>query len=204
MPIVAAFNPNSGPGSAKDANFATWVAKERSAGVIMLGYTYDNYGTRPLADLKTDADKYKNWYNADGLFIDEFTNKVGYEQHYKDLTAYVKSIGMKMTMGNPGTDVPKSYVGAVDVLNITEGKDYMPISWLQYCVNCSADQGWHYQYDSLYFSYMRYDITSLDTAFEAESSRWAGLLYITDGNDSDGRWFHLPSYFSTEVATLDK
>ena len=204
VPIVAAFNPNSGPGSAKDANFATWVAKERSAGVIMLGYTYDNYGTRPLTDLKTDADKYKNWYNADGLFIDEFTNKAGNEQHYKDVTAYVKSIGMKMTMGNPGTDVPKSFVGTVDVLNITEGKGYIPISWLQYCINCTADQGWHNQFDSLYFSYMRYDITSLDTAFEVESSKWVGLLYITDGNDSDGRWFHLPPYFNAEVAALDK
>lgn len=204
VPIVAAFNPNSGPGSLKDSTIATWVAKLKSAGMIMIGYTYDSYGARSLTDLKADADKYKSWYNADGLFIDEFTNQVGYEQHYKDVTAYVKSTGMKMTLGNPGTDVPKSYVGAVDVLNITEGAGYMPISWLQYCVQCSADQAWHNQYDSLYFSYTRYDITSLDTAFESESSKYVGLLYITNGNDSNGRWFHLPPYFSTEVATLDR
>jgi hypothetical protein len=203
VPIVAAFNPNSGPGNLKDGNFVTWVAKLKSAGIIAIGYTHDGYGSRPLADLKADADKYKNWYGADGLFIDEFTNKAGFETHYRDLTAYVKSIGMKMTMGNPGTDVPKSYVGTVDVLNITEGKGYMPISWLRYCVQCTADQGWHYQHDSLYFSYIRYAIGSLDTAFEVESSRWAGLLYITDGDDSDGRWFHVPSYFGTEVGMLD-
>jgi hypothetical protein len=204
VPIVATFNPNSGPGTSKDMTIAIWVAKLRSVHVIMIGYTYDSYGTRSLTDFKTDAGNYKNWYNTDGIFIDEFTNQVGYESHYSSITSYVKSIGMNMTMGNPGTDVPKSYVGTADVLNITEGQGYMPISWLQYCVQCSADQGWHYQYDKRYFSYTRYNVTSLDTTFETNSSQWVGLLYITNGNDSNGRWFTLPSYFGTEVAALDR
>ena len=204
VPIVAVFNPSSGPGSSKDANIASWVAKLQSAGVLAVGYRSDNYGTTPLADLKAAADSYKNWYNADGLFLDEFTNKVGYETHYSSITSYVKSIGMKITVGNPGTDVPKSYVGTVDVINITEGVGYMPISWLQYCVNCSASDGWHYQYDKRNFSYVRYGISSLDTAFETDSSQWVGLLYIHSGTDSNGRWFNLPSYFGTEVATLDR
>ena len=203
VPVAAVFNPSSGPGDTKDANFASWVIKLRNAGVIALGYTYDSYGARPLANLKADADKYKNWYNADGLFIDEFTNKAGFEPHYRDVTTYAKSIGMKMTMGNPGTDVPRSYIGTVDVLNITEGVGYMPISWLQYCVQCSPDQGWHYQYDKRNFCYIRYNIDSLDTSFEAESKKWVGLLYITDGNDSDGRWFHVPPYFGSLIGALD-
>jgi hypothetical protein len=204
VPVAAVFNPSSGPGNAKDANIANWVVKLRNAGIIAIGYTYDSYGARSLSALKADADKYRNWYGADGLFIDEFTNALGFENHYRDVTAYAKSIGMKMTMGNPGTDVPKSYIGTVDVLNITEGKDYMPLSWLQYCVLCSPDQGWHYQYDKRNFSYIRYDIGSLDTAFETESSKWVGLLYITDGNDSNGRWFHVPPYYGTLMSTLDR
>ena len=203
VPIVATFNPNSGPGTAKDSNIASWVTKLRQAGVITIGYTYDNYGSRSLTALKADADKYKNWYNADGLFIDEFTNKAGYETHYSSLTSYAKSIGMKMTFGNPGTDVPKSYIGTVDVINITEGSGYMPISWLQYCVLCTSS-GWHYQYDKRYFAYTRYGVSWLDTTFEVNSSQWVGLLYLTDGTDSNGRWFNLPSYFGTEVATLDR
>jgi hypothetical protein len=111
---------------------------------------------------------------------------------------------MKMTMGNPGTDVPRSYIGTVDVINITEGRGYMPISWLQYCVNCSASNGWHYQYDKRNFAYIRYDIGTLDTAFETESAKWVGLLYIHSGNDSNGRWFSVPPYFSTLVETLDR
>ena len=204
VPIVVTFNPNSGPGSAKDNNIANWVGKLKSAGVIAIGYTYDNYGARSLSALKADADKYKNWYNADGLFIDEFTNKAGFESHYSEVTKYVKNtLGMKMTMGNPGTDVPKSFIGTVDVINITEGRGYMPISWLQYCVLCTTS-GWHTEVDKRNFAYMRYDIPTLDAAWQLESMKYVGLVLITDGNDSNGRWFNLPSYFSQEVALLDR
>lgn len=48
-----------------------------------------------------------------------------------------------------------------------------------------------------------YGISSLDTAFELESSQWVGPLYIMSGSDSNGRWFSLPSYFAQEVAILD-
>jgi hypothetical protein len=203
VPMAITFNPATGPGSYKDSNFANWISKLRSVGVITIGYTYDNYGARSLADINRDADKYKNWYNADGLFIDEVTNKAGFEQHYKDINAYAHSIGMKITVGNPGTDVPQTFVGTLDMFNITEGTGYVPISWLQYCVLCTSS-GWHQNYDKRNFSYIRYSISSLDTVFEVNSSQYVGLLYLTDGSDSDGRWFHVPSYFATEVATLDR
>lgn len=204
VPFVIVFNPNSGPGWNYDSNIAYWVNKLRSVGVIAIGYTADNYGSKPLSAINADADKYHNWYGADGLFLDEFTNKPGSEWHYSQVTSYAKSIGMKMTMGNPGTDVPRSYTGTVDVLNITEGVGYMPISWLSDCVLCSAGQGWHGEYDKRNFSYTRYGISWLDTNFAANSSQWVGLLYITDGNDFNSRWFHLPPYFDTMVATLDR
>jgi hypothetical protein len=119
------------------------------------------------------------------------------------VTAYAKSIGMKMTMGNPGTDVPRSYIGTVDVINITEGRGYMPMSWLQYCIGCSSS-GWHHLEDKRNFAYIRYDISTLNTTFETESAKWVGLLYIHTGNDSNGRWFTVPPYFGTLVSTLDR
>ena len=194
VPIVAVFNPSSGPGWSDSGVISSWVDKLKSIGVVMLGYTSDDYGTRSLSSLRGDADKYRNWYGADGLFIDEFTNRAGYENHYRDVTNYAKSIGMKMTMGNPGTDVPRSYMGTVDVINITEGAGYMPISWLQ---------GWHDEYDKRNFAYIRYDIGWLDTAFVNNSANWVGLMYIHTGNDSNGRWFTVPPYFEQMVAELE-
>ncbi len=206
VPVVVAFNPSSGPGSYKDSNLANWVAKLKSAGVIAIGYTADDYGTRSLSSLKADADKYKNWYNADGLFIDEFTNKVGYENHYGDLTKYAKSIGMKLTFGNPGTDVPPSYIGKVDVINTSEGRGYISqtdpnligSSWVS-----GGYTGWHSDYDKRNFAVIRYDIGWLDTNFVSGASGKVGLMYITDGNDSNARWFHVSPYFSQMMDALD-
>lgn len=203
VPIVVAINPSSGPGSYRDTNFVNGINKLHNAGIIVLGYTYDNYGTRSLSNLRADVDKYRNWYNADGVFIDEFTNKLGFENHYREVTAYAKSVGMVMTMGNPGTDVPRSYIGTVDVINITEGVGYAPMSWLQFCVLCTTT-GWHDDYDKRNFAYIRYDIDWLDTNYVIESSNWVGLLYIHSGDDSNHRWFNVPSYLMEEVAALDR
>lgn len=206
VPVVVAFNPSSGPGGYRDGNIANWVAKLKSAGVIAIGYVADDYGTRSLSSLKADADKYKNWYNADGLFIDEFTNKVGYESHYRDLTNYVKSIGMKLTFGNPGTDVPPSYIGTTDVINTSEGRGYISLgdanligsSWVS-----GGYSGWHEDHNKRNFAVIRYDTSWLDTAFVDGASNRVGLMYITNGNDSNSRWFHVSPYFGSMMDALD-
>uniref|UniRef100_UPI00307D569A spherulation-specific family 4 protein n=1 Tax=Nitrososphaera sp. TaxID=1971748 RepID=UPI00307D569A len=57
VPIVVVVNPSSGPGWNKDSNFASGIAKLQAAGVIVLGYTYDDYGTRSPSALRADVDK---------------------------------------------------------------------------------------------------------------------------------------------------
>jgi hypothetical protein len=213
VPIVVIFNPSSGPGSAKDNNIASWVAKLQGAGIIAVGYTPDGYadtknpGTRTMTYMKDAISKYKNWYNADGVYFDEFTNKLGYEDRYRELDAYAKSLGMKITAGNPGTDVPPSYIGTIDVIKTSEGKGYISptdpniigSSWVS-----GGYSGWHKDHDKRNFAIVRYDVTSLDRNFVTEVSKYMGLMYITDGNDSNSRWFHVPPYFGDLVATLDQ
>ena len=41
-------------------------------------------------------------------------NRIVYEMYYKSLTRYTKSLGMKFTKGNLGTNVPTSYMDVVD------------------------------------------------------------------------------------------
>jgi hypothetical protein len=202
VPIVVAINPSSGPGIFKDGNYEQGIQKLREAGVIVLGYVYDGYGQRPLAAVKADADRYKSWYGIDGLFIDEFTNVPGLEWHYAEITAYAKSIGMKMTMGNPGTDVPQSYISSVDVLSISEGKGQAPMSWLEHCVLCSPDERWHHNYDKRNFAYIRYAVDDLDAAYVKESASWVGLVSMTNGVDPV-RFYSVPPYFGDLVAALD-
>jgi hypothetical protein len=196
VPIVAVINPNSGPGNWKDSNFANGIPKLRNVGVIVLGYTYSDYGARSLTVLKGDVDKYQNWYGIDGIFIDEFNNQRNtVEWQYDQITDYAKSRGMKMVMGNPGTDVPESYINTADVMSISEGRGYLNLDYVK---------GWHLDYDKRNFGIIRYDIGWLDTNYVIEASKYVGLIYITNGNDSNHRWFHVPSWFDDMVGVLDR
>ncbi|HEX6067766.1 MAG TPA: spherulation-specific family 4 protein [Nitrososphaera sp.] len=213
VPIVVIFNPSSGPGSSKSSTFAYWVDKLQDAGVIVVGYIPDGYadtknpGSRTMTYMKDKIKKYDDWYGADGVYFDEFTNKPGYEDRYEELTEYAKSLGMKITGGNPGTDVPPSYIGTVDFIKTSEGPGYIS-STHQNIIGSSwvsgGYSGWHEDYDKRNFSIVRYDISWLSSSFVTEVSEYMGLMYITDGNDEDGRWFSLPSYFDDLVAALDR
>jgi len=54
------------------------------------------------------------------LFFDEESNTAGTEAYYGDLSSYVKSLGMTLTVGNPGTETSVSYVNVMDVTFIYE------------------------------------------------------------------------------------
>lgn len=201
VPIVAAINPSSGPGSSMDPNYASVVNALKSEGIIVIGYLPTKYGSRDISEVMLDISKYIDWYAVDGIFLDEFANKAGHEDYYRQITSYAKSQGLKLILGNAGTDVPETYIGTVDSIGITEGSGYMPTEWLRYCVLCT-ESGWHYKYDKNNFWYVRYATSTFDPTHVEEASKWVGMLYITNGV-SPTRWNHLPPYFSTLVATLD-
>ena len=205
VPMVAIFNPSSGPGSYEQSAFDDWVDRLQDAGVTVIGYVSDDYGAKSLDTLKADADKYRNWYGADGLFIDEFTNKPGSENHYRELTEYAKAQGMDLTVGNPGTDVPPSYIGTVDVINVSEGEGYIESDHPNIVGSSWVDggyYGWHQDYDKSNFAVVRYDVSWLDGDFVSDVSEEVGLMYLTSGTTDDGRWFALPSYYGDMMEML--
>ena len=51
--------------------------------------------------------------------------------------------------------------------------------------------GWHKDYDKRNFSIVRYDVDWLDKNFVNNVSQYMGLMYITNGDDSNDRWFDL-------------
>lgn len=68
---VVLLNPDSGPGTSKEQDFATVVQQSQAAGVQVLGYIASGYGTRAIADLLSEINLYKGWYGVDGIFVDE-------------------------------------------------------------------------------------------------------------------------------------
>ena len=120
LPWIAVISPSSGPGSSQSSTFVNYIAKLKAANVIVVGYVPTLYASRSSGDVQSDIAKYWNWYKIDGVFFDTMSNKPGFESYYRSMTTYAKSLGMNFVVGNPGADVPSTYVGTVDNIIIWE------------------------------------------------------------------------------------
>src|SRR5438445_3753988 len=192
VPIITVINPSNGPGGSSDLNYVQGVKNFQAAGIIVLGYVATGYASQLITSLESQISSYKNWYSVNGIMFDEMSNVQGNENYYSTLNTYVKSLGMTMTMGNPGTSVPNSYIGTLDSLFIFEQNGLPTLSYL------SSYSG----HPKSNFAYIGYTVSSLNTSYEASSSNYVQWIYITDaggGNPYDV----LPSYFMNEVAALD-
>src|SRR5213594_910907 len=192
VPIIAVINPSDGPGGSSDSNYVQGVKDFQAAGIIVIGYVATGYASHGMSDLDTQISLYKTWYSVNGIFFDEMSNNQGNENYYSTLNTYVKSLGMTMTMGNPGTSVPSSYIGILDSLCIFEQGGLPTLSYL------SSYSG----HPKSNFAYIGLSVSTLNTSYEVSSSNYVQWIYITDaggGNPYDV----LPSYFMNEVAALD-
>src|SRR5437867_9105878 len=192
VPIIAVINPSDGPGGSSDSNYVQGVKDFQAAGIIVIGYVATGYASHGMSDLDTQISLYKTWYSVNGIFFDEMSNNAGNENYYSTLNTYVKSLGMTMTMGNPGTSVPSSYIGILDSLCIFEQGGLPTLSYL------SSYSG----HPKSNFAYIGLSVSTLNTSYEVSSSNYVQWIYITDaggGNPYDV----LPSYFMNEVAALD-
>src|SRR3989454_6455023 len=192
VPIIAVINPNNGPGGSSDSNYVQGVKDFQAAGIIVLGYVATGYASQLISSLESQASSYKNWYSLNGIMFDEMSSVQGNENYYSTLDTYVKSLGMTMTMGNPGTSVPNSYIGILDSLCIFEQGGLPTLSYL------SSYSG----HPKSNFAYIGLSVSTLNTSYEVSSSNYVQWIYITDaggGNPYDV----LPSYFMNEVAALD-
>lgn len=193
VPIIAIINPNSGPGGVRDVNYVNGINSLRSAGVIVLGYVYTSYGKRSISSVETDVAAYHSWYNVNGIFFDEMTNVAGSESYYSTLNSYSESLGYAITVGNPGSPVPSSYVGTLSILCIYENGGLPSISTLSGSTSSGGKQN---------FAFMSYGVQTSDASFETQASSYVGWEFITSAG-LPNPYNSLPSYFSTEVSALN-
>jgi hypothetical protein len=163
VPVVAVINPSNGPGAVQDANFVSGVQTLTSAGITVIGYADTGYAGRPLASVESDILGYAHLYGLGGVYLDEMSNTRGYESYYSTLTQYAHSIGMSLVIGNPGADVPSSYVGTVDSIIIYESPGLPSLSFLA---------GWHTSYAKSNFGIVSYGVPSLDASYLSSASNY--------------------------------
>jgi len=189
--VLAVINPHNGPGDFKDTTYATEVLKLQSAGITVLGYTFTNYGQRGINLIFQDINKYTLWYNVDGIFFDEVAN-FGQENYYRGVSQYAKSQGVSYIVGNPGTNIPVSYIGIMDTYVIYENRG---LPSLTYLANIYPD------YDKRNFAITSYGIFNLPASDISSISNYVGYLSITD-DDLPNPYNTYPSYLELIFATL--
>jgi len=190
VPIVAVVNPDSGPGTSQDPNYVHGIQTLQTAGVKVLGYVDTAYGGDGASSVEANVNLYQSWYGVNGIFFDDMANAPGYEAYYSALSGYVHSlIPGSMTIGNPGTAVPTSYIGTLDALIIYESAGLPSTSLVTYA-----------GYAPNYFATIAFGVP-LSTSFLGSLVGVNSWVYLTDGN-LPNPYDVLPSYFTSEVAAV--
>lgn len=194
--ITAILNPASGPGSSQDANYVAAIASLRSAGGRVIGYVSTAYGSRNAATVKAEIDHYRDFYDLDGIFLDEMSNLDTQLGYYQDLYDYIKrSNGGYRIIGNAGTSTLEAYLQVADTLVTFENsagyESYQPDPWVN---DYSADR----------FAHLIYGVgssTTMQQFVALAAQRNAGYVYVTnDGGDNP--WDQLPSYWQAQTQAV--
>ena len=119
-------NPHSGPGDAVEPEFAAAGEALRAAGVPLLGYVDTAYGRRKHRDVVADIERHRDWYQVDGVFLDQAGSGLDLLPHYRRLAVAARSLEASRVVFNPGVHPHPGFAEAADLLITFEG------SWEQY------------------------------------------------------------------------
>ncbi|MGW7055793.1 spherulation-specific family 4 protein [Streptomyces sp. NPDC054887] len=114
-------NPADGPGEAPDPAFAAVSARLRAAGVRVLGYTDTDYARRPHTAVVRDLLRHRDWYGADGAFLDQAASGPEALPHYRGLAAAARAAGSATVVLNHGVRPDPGYRRLADLLVTFEG-----------------------------------------------------------------------------------
>ena len=192
MPIIAIVNPGSGPGLSRNANYASWIDRLTSSGIVVVGYISTEYGAVSISTVKSQISTYKSWYDVSGIFLDEMSNVNGFQSYYSAATSYAHSLGLSTVVGNPGTDVPSSFVGTVNVLVVFENAYLPTVSRLQMITMGQTRDD---------FAVICYDISDPSQAMVDTITHYARYVYLTSGS-MPAPYSTMPTYFTTLVSRL--
>jgi hypothetical protein len=172
-------NDGSGPGTAKNADYVTQVARAKAAGLTVLGYVRTDYTATPTSAAKAQIDQHYAWYGVAGIFLDEADNPQGGTlaatlAYYADLSAYIKARGGTVII-NPGQpSIDEGLMQCCDVVLNYENTaaNYAAAQFPAWTVNYPARRFWHVIHTVA-------DVAQRDTLLDQTRANRAGLVYLT-------------------------
>ena len=199
--IEAIINPHNGPDAQPpNQDYQRGLQDLRASDITILGYVSTRYGDRPIDQVKQDIDLYDNFYDLDGIFLDESASDLKQLSYYQDIYRYIKTTtNYEQVVINPGTHTDEAYLSrpAADTAVIFE--DYSA-AWSNY-----QAQSYQNRYKSKHFASLIHsvpDVQTMKSYIDLAVARNIGYIYITDDSpdsDDSNPWNSLPSYWQEEV-----
>ena len=189
-------NNANGAGSEKSTDFEKQVTIARNKGVKILGYVHTGYGQRDKTEILSDVKKHIEWYNVDGIFLDETISGWTAEQvalipHYQELHDEIKKLNSHLfVVANPGTNTIEAVLPTADIFMTYESnanqyitaKDYKDrdiIITQPYYRNSPKTRFWHVVYGVTPENYLK--------VMERAQKEHVGHIYFTDKMKEDNK-----------------
>jgi hypothetical protein len=113
--------PARGPGEAPDPAFTAAAGALRDAGARLLGYVDTDYGVRAAEDVIEDLRRHREWYAADGCFLDRVTANADGLATCRRLVRTLRRLGAGTVVLNPGVHPEPGYARLADLTVTFEG-----------------------------------------------------------------------------------
>lgn len=192
----AIINSGNGPGATKSDDWARQISIIRAKGMKAIGYVSTQYGKRAVADILADVEKHVEFYQVDGIFLDEMSNGSGdqaqYTQQYKDIyTTLKKNYGSAFwVVGNPGTPTTEEILSCADTVVVYE-------SDADYYLNPQWDihPTYYEKYPSTKFWHVVHSVRDKEQAkyvLKASEKYHPAFLCLTDLDLSSGNPYATP------------
>ena len=195
---ILILNPNSGPGKTFDKNYAATALAARNGGSTVLGYVHTTYGDRDVAAVLAEIEKFREWYQVDGIFLDEAASDVLDVPYYQTVADAIHELDNSLLIVlNPGTHPAEAYMQIADIIVTTE------TSFERY--KLKKVPSWVYKYPANRFCHIVFaaaDTSQMAQALAISRQRNAGFVYVTDdvwANPYD----RLPKYWTSLISGVN-
>ncbi|MEL6141008.1 MAG: spherulation-specific family 4 protein [Bacteroidota bacterium] len=203
--LVVIANPYNGPGSGQGwekQKYTEAINKVRQAGGTVLGYVHVCYGLtattpicqgRTVGDIKSDLNKWKQWYNVDGFFLDEAPSSATHLSMIQDLDNYiVNTLGYgngRILVNNFGTMPAGTYLNQAGWVSIIMENTAAAFDANVNSLPASGNAN---------NAVLIHTLTSgsWQSRKNALNARQMGYYYITTDGSDWNPWDSLPSFFT--------
>lgn len=175
----------------------SWVIQQaRANGIVVLAYVQTYFGQRDPAEMARIIEQIEDWYQVDGIFIDEVMPDHNHTQYYRDIVAEARKYPDQLVVINPGGNASQEYVEMADAIVTFEGN-----------VNQYIDfevPKWMYDYPAERFIHLVHSASSddLHEILTLSRERNVSMVYVTDDRPENA--YHLiPTYWQNEVDLIN-